>query len=269
MQNVVHIPTAPPSCAPPLPVSEQHSLSSPLPEMLGGARAPRRPFHSAAPAGFKGLQIPGLGTLRIPSWFCISCCLVVVILLQGTVFSRRSGCDDKLEAAASALTQKEAQVSALLQDLERTTSMLQHEKRQRDQQAMPPQHEDAAAFRQAGALEEEAGDAWAAAGQESEPASQRVPGRDAAVAEPPTRQSAAANGVSQEPELEPAPANPHDARALLVICYNRPDYLRRTLTSVLDRLPTYNRPHVYVSQDGDVADVTAVVNEFKAAFAQR
>jgi hypothetical protein len=235
-----------------------------------GARAPRRPFHSAAPAaGFKGLQIPGLGVLRIPSWFCISCCLVIVILFQSTVFTRRSGCDAKLEAATSALTQKEEQVSALLQDLERTTSMLQHEKRQREQQAVPAQREDAAAFRQAGALDEEAGDAWAAAEQESKPTSQRVPGRDAAAAEPSAQRGSAGVVLSQEPELEPAPANPHDARALLVICYNRPDYLRRTLTSVLDRLPTYNRPHVYVSQDGDVADVTAVVSEFQAAFAQR
>lgn len=48
--------------------------------------------------------------------------------------------------------------------------------------------------------------------------------------------------------IESAPAQPAYARALLVICYNRPQYLRRTLSSVLARLPAYNRPHIYVSQ---------------------
>ena len=67
--------------------------------------------------------------------------------------------------------------------------------------------------------------------------------------------------------IEPAPADPASARALLVICYNRPAYLTRTLAAVLARLPRYNRPHVVVSQDGSDAAVTAVVKDFQQRFA--
>jgi hypothetical protein len=42
----------------------------------------------------------------------------------------------------------------------------------------------------------------------------------------------ASGGVGSS--VEPAPRDPSVARALLVICYNRPEYLRRTLTSVLE-----------------------------------
>jgi hypothetical protein len=69
------------------------------------------------------------------------------------------------------------------------------------------------------------------------------------------------------PGVEPAPKDTRQARALLVICYNRPEYLRRTLNAVLTRLPSYNRPHVYISQDGDEGAVTAVIGEFAALFA--
>jgi hypothetical protein len=67
--------------------------------------------------------------------------------------------------------------------------------------------------------------------------------------------------------LEPAPASPAAARALLVICYNRAAYLKRALRAVLARLPAYNRPHVYISQDGEDAGVTAAVAELRAEFA--
>ncbi len=66
--------------------------------------------------------------------------------------------------------------------------------------------------------------------------------------------------------IEPSPKNPRNARALLIICYNRPEYLTRTLQSVHDRLPLFNRPHIYVSQDGDVASVTRVIADFAAKF---
>jgi hypothetical protein len=46
------------------------------------------------------------------------------------------------------------------------------------------------------------------------------------------------------------PGDTRAARALLVICYNRPDYLKRTLNSILKGMPTYNRPHLYISQVG-------------------
>lgn len=53
--------------------------------------------------------------------------------------------------------------------------------------------------------------------------------------------------------------------ALLVICYNRPDYLADTLTS-LARLPGVERYPVYVSQDGDHAGVAEVVRRFALLF---
>ena len=68
-------------------------------------------------------------------------------------------------------------------------------------------------------------------------------------------------------EIEAAPTDTSAARALLVICYNRPDYLRRTLDAVARHLPTYNRPHVYISRDGDVPAVGAVVDEWVARMA--
>lgn len=68
--------------------------------------------------------------------------------------------------------------------------------------------------------------------------------------------------------IEPAPKATKAARALLIICYNRPDYLRRTLQAVFDRLPSYNRPHIYISQDGDDAAVGNVIKQMKAAFGE-
>lgn len=67
--------------------------------------------------------------------------------------------------------------------------------------------------------------------------------------------------------VEPAPKSPKAATALLIICYNRPAYLQRTLTAVMQHLPSYNRPHIYVSQDGDNAEVTAVIDAMRATMA--
>lgn len=115
----------------------------------------------------------------------------------------------------------------------------------------------------------------------SEPTSVEPLPRKAAAAPPPpldhaapARSSAALRGnapplAAADAGIEPAPASRRDARALLVICYNRPDYLRRTLASVLSRLPTYNRPHVYVSQDGNDVGVAAVIDEYRQMFAQK
>lgn len=64
----------------------------------------------------------------------------------------------------------------------------------------------------------------------------------------------------------PAPASASQARALLIICYNRPAYLRRTLEAVLARLPDRDRPHIVVSQDGHLPDVTAVVGDMRDQF---
>lgn len=76
-------------------------------------------------------------------------------------------------------------------------------------------------------------------------------------------------GIGKAGLVSPAPRSADAARALLVICYNRPDYLRRTLTTVLERLPVYDRPHVFVSQDGHLSDVAAVVAEMQTLFSQR
>ena len=67
--------------------------------------------------------------------------------------------------------------------------------------------------------------------------------------------------------MEAAPATAGAARAVLVICYNRPEYLARTLSSVLAALPARARPWVYVSQDGAVPEVTAVIDAARSAFA--
>ena len=81
----------------------------------------------------------------------------------------------------------------------------------------------------------------------------------------PSRQSV--HGEEVHAHVEPAPKLPAQARALLVIAYSRPEYLARTLGAVLDRLPSYNRPHIYVSQDGEVAAVTDAIGGWKARFA--
>jgi hypothetical protein len=78
---------------------------------------------------------------------------------------------------------------------------------------------------------------------------------------PPRRDAGEPAAPAARGAVEPAPAAPSSARAVVIFCYNRPDYLRRTLRTLLARLPAYNRPHVYVSQDGEDAGVTAAVAE--------
>ena len=87
------------------------------------------------------------------------------------------------------------------------------------------------------------------------------------LAPPPSSQVTTATKGKNE-VIEPAPLLPLGTRALLVICYNRPDYLKRTLDAVLERLPTHNRPHIFVSQDGNDAGVTATIAQAAAAFAR-
>ncbi len=48
---------------------------------------------------------------------------------------------------------------------------------------------------------------------------------------------------------------------LLIICYNRPEYLKRTLKSVAAALPEHGGPHVLISQDGDISSVTSVAEQ--------
>jgi hypothetical protein len=101
---------------------------------------------------------------------------------------------------------------------------------------------------------ENVADVWVA--REDERAASRdkpaPPPRVEAALEQVKQQAMGTVGAPAAEELELAPTDPAAARALLIICYDRPAYLTRTLSAVLDRLPLYNRPHVYVSQVGRV-----------------
>ena len=53
---------------------------------------------------------------------------------------------------------------------------------------------------------------------------------------------------------------------LVIICYNRPEYLQRALDGILVRLDTvpFDTPlDIYVSQDGNIPSVAAVATKFK------
>lgn len=67
----------------------------------------------------------------------------------------------------------------------------------------------------------------------------------------------------QSPTAQPPPQedSPWESPAVLVIAYNRPDYLQRTLTSLL-ALPDIGSMPVYVSQDGHHAETAAVARSF-------
>lgn len=104
---------------------------------------------------------------------------------------------------------------------------------------------------------------------------------------PPVSDSRAANGgaagaaAAAAAAAPPASAVPQDGGALpgaggapvlpplrgdtgmLVICYNRPQYLRRTLEAVEKYLPTDGSVRVVVSQDGNDQSVSSVAGEFK------
>jgi alpha-1,3-mannosyl-glycoprotein beta-1,2-N-acetylglucosaminyltransferase len=62
-----------------------------------------------------------------------------------------------------------------------------------------------------------------------------------------------------------------DKVAVLVICYNRPDYLRHTLTSLFDRMPEedVSRLPVVVSQDGNNEKVKNVVRSFESVASRK
>lgn len=73
------------------------------------------------------------------------------------------------------------------------------------------------------------------------------------------------------PEVPDAGLNGEDLMrkaAVLLMCYNRPDYLRRTLTS-LGETEGAGRWPVYVSQDGNHAPTAAVAREFNVTLWQR
>lgn len=216
--------------------------------MLGGAgsvAARRRP--AAAPAFL--------------SWPCFAGTLLLIVLFQFWSRSASSiDCQNELTAARKALQFRDDRLDVMAAQLRTAKETVERLRSRRAAEAPKPQ--DAA--QQA---TDHATGAWADAGSGQEAAAV------AATSTAASQEPAAAVAPTVLPRLavglEPAPADPRQARALLVICYNRPDYLRRTLTSVLERLPAYNRPHVYISQDGAVPGVTAVINEMKAAFAAR
>jgi alpha-1,3-mannosyl-glycoprotein beta-1,2-N-acetylglucosaminyltransferase len=171
------------------------------------------------------------------------------------------------EAAQAAAAQARAAGAAARVSLMSERADREAQQAQQAQQAQAQAEAAAAAERRP----PQRGPARAAGGAAAAEAPPRVPlapfplapGAAAAAA------AAVAGGGAEEGAVEPAPASPRAARALLVICYNRPDYLRRTLQAVSDRLPRYNRPHVYVSQDGEDAGVAAVAADFAQVFARR
>ncbi|KAL6054535.1 UDP-N-acetylglucosamine catabolic process [Balamuthia mandrillaris] len=75
---------------------------------------------------------------------------------------------------------------------------------------------------------------------------------------------------SENPFLSPVPAKRQDgvdtypvpSIAVLVLCYNRPAYLNRTLSAVFRYLPNNPKLDVIVSQDLNETDVTNVIHSF-------
>ena len=49
--------------------------------------------------------------------------------------------------------------------------------------------------------------------------------------------------------------------AVVIICYNRPDYLKRTLSSILPIFPKSDEISLFISQDGRVASVTELIQQ--------
>jgi alpha-1,3-mannosyl-glycoprotein beta-1,2-N-acetylglucosaminyltransferase len=54
--------------------------------------------------------------------------------------------------------------------------------------------------------------------------------------------------------------------ALVVICYNRPKYLEKTLGSIMLHYPDQGGPDVFISQDGNNLPVQNVISKFKLKF---
>lgn len=216
--------------------------------MLGGAGSVAARRRASAPISFL-------------SWPCLSAVLLVIVLIQFWTRSASSiDCQAELSAARKALQFRDDRLDVMAAQLRAAKETVE---RLRSRRAAAVTASDVTtgdkADHAAGAWSEPSGAVSPDAPLEtvSKPAERHVP-----ALTPPTSSRFPAG-------IEPAPADPRQARALLVICYNRPDYLRRTLSSVLERLPAYNRPHVYISQDGEVPGVTAVIKEMQQAFAQR
>eukprot|EP00943_MAST-04B_sp_MAST-4B-sp1_P000344 g344.t1 len=54
--------------------------------------------------------------------------------------------------------------------------------------------------------------------------------------------------------------------ALVVICFNRPDYLRKTLDKIFEYYRQENEVTIFISQDGRVSAVTSVIDNFIEKF---
>lgn len=53
--------------------------------------------------------------------------------------------------------------------------------------------------------------------------------------------------------------------AFVIVCYNRPDYLKRTfksITNLYSQSYPPNKPDLYISQDGDINEVTEVIEDY-------
>lgn len=123
------------------------------------------------------------------------------------------------------------------------------------------------------ALASRALDALLALGRNSRDVSSRRRTADGTGATTGASATAAATPALVEPPRSPTRTasvghNPYSAlrgvgvgkRAVLIFCYNRPQYLERAMHSVLGRMPSDGRYQLVVTQDGDDAAVSSVVN---------
>lgn len=247
----------------------------------------------------RGARRPGGGAsaswlLRIPSWPCLVGLLLLWILLQNTLFAvtqRKCATQEELLLVSAALERGDRALAAGAlaprsgsggirgsEQLSGDAAALRVEQAVKDLAGAWAGGESAAFAAPARKAEEPLGAAAAAArfsrgegAAEATGVSERRPANEPAP--PPPTTPAAVRIVAAPVASSLAGAAPallaEPPRALLVICYNRADYLRRTLTAVLERLPSRNRPHIYVSQDGNVDAVSAVIGDFTAQFQRR
>eukprot|EP01138_Halocafeteria_seosinensis_P005103 gb/GECG01005217.1/.p1 GENE.gb/GECG01005217.1/~~gb/GECG01005217.1/.p1 ORF type:complete len:464 (+),score=65.51 gb/GECG01005217.1/:1-1392(+) len=72
--------------------------------------------------------------------------------------------------------------------------------------------------------------------------------------------------VKKEPDMPTMPDDPSQEKtfiALLVICYNRPQYLRNLLNNIRQNLPEGDPLDIFISQDGQRRDVAGEIQLFQ------
>lgn len=98
----------------------------------------------------------------------------------------------------------------------------------------------------------------------TEPAGQAAPAEHLPLTQVPQSRAAdslaPAAAVPASTELPPVTGR----WGMMIICYNRPQYLQRVLDGVVAAYPSTGGPDIVISQDGDNAGVTSVINKFLA-----